>query len=305
MEAAALEVSDIVLRVIGGFYAFAGYVATRAALTSNLIDQAFAALTVQATAARERHQTLWLFCGAILVLASGAALLLLLDIAVWLFIASALAQAAYLFLAAPRYFDVDDPPDANGRRQTTNAFVLYTAATAYVIWAAYTGKLVNLMDLPWQLPVVTAAAVSGYVLYAIWQFTKPLQRSSASLFGAARGEDGHESRNPATSRRIKVMADYDTHPLWALDDDLCGDFAPEDLGLSTELTADLNAWAEAYTSSLDRETALSRWSEMQHAAHEAAGRPLAIRLARERPDLTVYAFERDTGVVEVHASDPL
>ena len=100
------------------------------------------------------------------------------------------------------------------------------------------------------------------------------------------------------------MADYDCHPLWALDDGLYGDIPPGDMGLSGELTRDLDAWAEAYTSSLDRDDpAVSRWSDEQHRAHAAAARPLAARLARERPDLEVYVLDGETGVVQVHPDD--
>jgi hypothetical protein len=108
------------------------------------------------------------------------------------------------------------------------------------------------------------------------------------------------------TRRVKVMADYDCHPLWTLDEGRYGDFAPESLDLSPELTRDLIAWAEAYTSSLNREDpANSRWTEEQHKTHERAGRPLAVRLARERPDLTVYVLDGATGVVEVRADEPI
>jgi multisubunit Na+/H+ antiporter MnhC subunit len=176
MDANALELSEITLRVIGGFYAFAGYVATRAALTAHVIDQAISALAARTTSALERAQSVWLLSAAILILAGGVALMLLLDIAAWLFVLSALGQAAYLFFVAPRYFDVEDPPDAKGRQQSTNAFVLYAAATAYVLWAALTDRLVGLREIPWLLPVAAGAAVSAYALYAIWMYARPLQR---------------------------------------------------------------------------------------------------------------------------------
>ena len=85
-----------------------------------------------------------------------------------------------------------------------------------------------------------------------------------------------------------------------------GDFAPEELGLSPELSQDLNAWAEAYSASLNRQDPVnSLWTEEQGKAHEKAGRPLAVRLARERPDLMVYVLDGSTGVVEVHADEQI
>jgi hypothetical protein len=35
------------------------------------------------------------------------------------------------------------------------------------------------------------------------------------------------------------------------------------------------------------------------------GRPLAVRLARERPDLTVYVLDGATGVIEVRADETI
>lgn len=178
MEAGALEIYEIVLRVIGGFYAFAGYVATRAALTAHFVDEAIAALTAKSTAAAERTRSACLLVTALLVLAGGVALMLLLDVAAWLFAAAAAVQAVYLFYLAPTYFDGDDPPDAKGRRQSTNAFVLYGAATAYVLWAALTGRLLGVNDLPWPVPLAAGVAVSAYTMRSIWIFSRPMRQPS-------------------------------------------------------------------------------------------------------------------------------
>jgi hypothetical protein len=102
------------------------------------------------------------------------------------------------------------------------------------------------------------------------------------------------------------MADYYTHPLWAIDDDLCGDFPPEQLDLSPELARDLNAWADAFTSSLDPDDpATSRWSDTERNAHEAMGRSLAVRLAREQPHRRIYIRDPEADVVvEIKADEP-
>ena len=97
-----MDLTEISLRVIGAFYAFAGYFALRAALVSRLLDQAIAAIAAQKPKAVERAQNAWLVAAAILILAGGVMLLLLLDLAAWAFLASALGQAAYLFVVAPR-----------------------------------------------------------------------------------------------------------------------------------------------------------------------------------------------------------
>src|SRR5262245_51003268 len=110
-----LTVTDIVLRSIGAFYAFAGLIVVRVALSSRLIDQAIAALGASKPDAREEAQTLWHLASAVLVFASGVTLMLLLDVSAWIFLVSAAGQAAYLIWLAPRYFDLVEPPDPTGR----------------------------------------------------------------------------------------------------------------------------------------------------------------------------------------------
>jgi hypothetical protein len=91
-----------------------------------------------------------------------------------------------------------------------------------------------------------------------------------------------------------------------LDPGVVGNYAPDLLGLSETLTRDLNEWADAFNSFLDRDNpADTEISPSESAAHEARGRQLAIRLARERPDLEIYAYQTDTGVVRVYAEDAL
>ena len=97
----------------------------------------------------EVAQAAWLLSAAAMVLAGGVLLLAGLQLAAFVFIASAIGQALYIYVVAPRYFDVEDPPSAQGRRQTTNAFVLFCAATAFVAWAAWRGRLTPLEAATW------------------------------------------------------------------------------------------------------------------------------------------------------------
>lgn len=163
------DISDIILRLLGAFYAFAGVVAGRAAMTSYFIDTAISAIGGGGTDRVERHRTIWLIAAAWLVFAGGVALAAGLDVARWLFLASAAGQAVYLFGLAPMYFDTIDPPDPRGRRQTTNAFVLYVAATAFVMWAGAAGRLTALADAPAWLLALAAAATAGYAAYVLKQ----------------------------------------------------------------------------------------------------------------------------------------
>jgi hypothetical protein len=289
--------TDIALMVVGAFYAFAGFVASRAALTSYFIDRAIAAIAAEKPKPSETAQFLWLLGAASVILAGGLALMLRLEVAAWLFLVSALGQAAYLFVVAPRWFDAADPPDAKGRRQSANAFVLYAAATAFVLWAAAQGRLLAWHQVPWPLLALAGAALGAYAGHV----ASLLARRPGSLANVA---EVQAATDPSRSRRVKVMADYDCQPLWALDEGLYGDFAPDALGLSPELTHDLKAWAEAFTASVDRDDpATSLWSEDRHREHEARGRSLAERLARERPDLEVYAWDRTAGAVAVRGEE--
>lgn len=160
-----MDFTDILLRLVGAFYVFAGVVASRVAVTSHFLDRAISAIGGKPTPRAETLQFYWLLGSAILVLAGGAALMLRIDIAAWAFLASALGQAAYILVLAPRYFDLYDPPDARGRRQTVNAFVVYSAATAFVLWALATGRLLYWRELSWPVAAVAAAAVLGWVAY--------------------------------------------------------------------------------------------------------------------------------------------
>ncbi len=295
----------VTLCAIGAFYAFAGYVATRAALTSHFLDRAIAAIAAERPDARETAQTYWLLGAAVLVLAGGVALALLLDVAVWLFLVSAAGQAFYLFFLAPRYFDVVEPTPAAGRRQSMNAFAIYLAATAFVVWAASDGKLTSWRDAGWPAMALLAAAIAAYGAYVVWMLDKS-PAGSRSPLAAFEGTPSGQDKRPSECTRIKVMADYHCHPLWALDEDLYGDFAPDELNLSAELTNDLNAWADSFTGSLNPDDpAQNLWSDDQHRAHEAMARSLAVRLARELPDRMIYVLDRNVGVVEVRGDEEI
>ena len=66
-----VELTDIVLRVIGAFYAFAGYVATRSAMMSLFLDRAIAAISLQKPKPMETAQNTWLLAASALVLIGG------------------------------------------------------------------------------------------------------------------------------------------------------------------------------------------------------------------------------------------
>ena len=178
-----VDATDIVLRLLGAFYTFAGYFATRAILTSLIIDRAIAAIGATAPPRGQTAKAIWLLCVSNVVLAGGAALLLGLKLASYLFAASVVLQAVYFFIAAPRYFDRTDAPDAKGRSQSTNAFIIYTLATGFILWAHSRGALADAGEVPLPAIVVVAAALvlhTGYVIRSVWQILRPSPRNETA-----------------------------------------------------------------------------------------------------------------------------
>lgn len=180
---------EILLRGIGAFYVFAGVVGALATLRGRLIDRMLAVIgehaeledAARAARAAEERATsaraAWLLSGSWGVLIAGTLLLLLVDWAPWTFLASALLQASYIYYIAPVHLDPKDPPDAVGRRSTTNAFVLFAAATVLTMWAASQGRLMPVADVPPAVSSAAAIACLGFVVYTVVAFGKPLGKS--------------------------------------------------------------------------------------------------------------------------------
>ncbi len=304
-----MDGTEIALRFIGAFYTLAGLVTARAALTSNLLDKAISAIAMKKPDRIDTHRTIWLVVLSILMFASGVALMLLLGPAAWLFAAGAIVQALYFVALGPYYFDVAEPPEPDARRRTINAFVIYCAATAFVIWAAYTGRLVPVTDAAGWLLGAGIAAIALHVGYIARHMLWAPKRQSA--FGDFDGGDTSHDANDtdhtgaalADSRRIKVMADYSCYPLWAMDEGKIGPFAPNHLGVSLELENDLWSWASEFDMSIDLDDpAKSRWSDERHREHVAQGMVLARRLKAELPDRAVFVHNHFGELVEVDAA---
>ena len=171
-----MDATDIAIRLIGLFYVFAGIVGSRAMLSSLLMDRALSAIGNTPAPRGELARTVWLMGVTLLVLYSGAALVLGLKLASYLFVVSVALQAFYFFVAAPRYFDVHDAPDAQGRSQSMNAFIIFTLATCVVLWAHSRGILVDSHDVPWPalaLAGALAALQTGYVIYTFVTLLRP------------------------------------------------------------------------------------------------------------------------------------
>lgn len=160
-----MDAVDILLRLLGAFYVFAGYIAARATLTGLLIDRAIAALSAGVPSRAEMQRAWSMLATSVLVFAGGLALVLALQISVWLFAACLAQQAIYFWVVAPRFLDPHDEPDPQGRRQSLNAFVIYAIATALVLWAHATGRLLTLHEASPIALAVGAAAMATFLAY--------------------------------------------------------------------------------------------------------------------------------------------
>jgi hypothetical protein len=133
-----------------------------------VMDDVLAALEGKSTSANERWKSGILTAGAFLTLASGAALVTLSALAAPLFLANVIVQGGYL-LWAGRAFPPTDADEANGRRQTTNAFVVYVAASAFVVWLSTRG---DLRAWPVSIEAILADAIAiGTITLAGWAST--------------------------------------------------------------------------------------------------------------------------------------
>lgn len=298
-----MDAIDVLLRLVGAFYVFGAFVAARASVMSLLVDRAIAAITLDKPAREDVLKAYWLLAASVLLMASGATLLVLLDVAVWAFLASALGQALYLFYLAPRYFDAAEPPDATGRRQSTNAFVIYLVVTALVVWAFGDGRLMSVGEASWPVLVIPAVLVAALLAY-VWKNSGGAAADADQDAGEDAWEEDASPLDLSRATSVKVMADHYCEALWVSGPDLSSNMPPGDLGLSPELARDLIAWADAFDTSLDHDNpAVSLWSPEEHDAHVTLGQSLAVRLARERPDLIVYAVDSLGRPFEVHADD--
>lgn len=169
--------SQVAAIAVGAFYVFAGVVVLRAMALDRVMDAFLAALNDPGSS-KEKMRSRILMGGAFLTLASGVALMLLSPLAAPVFVANALWQGGYLVWAEAA-LRPEDEDDARGRRQTKNAFVVYLAATAFVVWLGVQGHLRS-----WSVPLLTLAidvAVVVAVAIASWAFIHMPRREQPSM----------------------------------------------------------------------------------------------------------------------------
>jgi 4-hydroxybenzoate polyprenyltransferase len=125
---------------IGAFYLLAGVIIIRAGRMNRMLDDAISQIGGTPTPFGERVRGIYAFVVGALTLVSGGALIALSRWAVPAFLVCSLVQAAYLVWAI-RALPPGDAEESKGRRASMNAFIIYAAATAFVVWLDYTGVL--------------------------------------------------------------------------------------------------------------------------------------------------------------------
>lgn len=253
--------AELALRAIGAFYIFAGVVGMRAMIMDHLMDQVLAGIALQAVAAKE-HYRRWLLCCSVLAIGMGGMALMVLSLwAVPLFLLGAATQAVYLVWARTA-FPPEDESERRGRRQTTNAGMLYGAATLLVCVAASLGLLRPWLD-PWVLTIPAAglALLSLIGRHFLWNTRRN---------GGLSWDDGEpEPRDiPPAPRHVGLAPAWGGHPLRNTDTD---DGVMYDDYLPRELADRLYEWSRAFHGGED-DAIQEFWVEFDDAADEAAHR---------------------------------
>lgn len=261
---------------IGAFYVFAGVVVLRAMALDRVMDQLLAALD-EPSAPTERMKSRVLTVGAMLTLASGVALMLFSPLAMPVFAASALWQGSYL-LWADKALPPEDASEARGRKQTKNAFVVYLAATAFVVWLAAQGLL-----RPWNAPIASHAvdvAAMVAATAAAWTFIHWPRRSTPEEAAplAAAVETPSEEVVPT---RLRLAPDWNRSPL--RDADTAEPVSVYRLGLSFGLAERIEAWDDTLQATYNEADPMASGFQNEDAcqAYLAEGQAIAEALRGE------------------------
>lgn len=274
------------LALIGFFYMFAGFVLAHHVAVDRVLSRAIEMISLEKQSRAETLQQAWTIVSAVLIFAGGAALLFLSSLAVWLFVVALVQQVAYLTFAAPKYFDRHDEPDPVGRRQSTNATILYGAATLAVIAAASSGALLPVTgEGAWSV----AAASALTAVFAVWTIAR--MRMPARQGGAlAPFANDHDEIKPVDLNEVtgvRLAAGWFELPVHVSFADGEADyFSPGELYLEDALSRDLEDWQQAFKSACDiaGDEMAPSWTEDERKAHYARASELAARIRLDLRD---------------------
>ena len=263
---------------VGAFYIFAGIVALRMMRFDSLMDTMLEALEGKPPPAAERWKSAILGAGAGLTLASGVALATLSPLAPPLFAANAIVQAGYLLWAA-RALPPTDADEVKGRGQTQNAFVIYLAATAFVVWLhtnailrpwpaeAYT---LSLATLSREGLLVGAITLAGLALMFVPRWSSARDPAIPEAFAVP--------MPPAVPVNLRLEPGWQRMPL--RDAESGESVSHYHLDLPLEFAERIEAWDDSWqeTYNADDPPASGFQTQALRLAYEAEGKRIAAEL---------------------------
>ena len=270
---------------LGFFYVIAGFVVLRAIAFGNLLDRTLEALEQSKPDPKERTKTFVLTIGAYLTAASGAALVTLSSIAAIFFVLNTLVQGGYLAWAT-KALPPEEESDRKGRQQTINAFVIYAAVTAFVIWLGYTGGL-----RPWPrdaqgvLIELLAPAMAALACYLLVYKPGMRKQGSGPSFGIE-DIDVPASVSAGVAHptvNLRLRPEFGCCPLW--DADTGDNVSHYHIDIPLDLAERIENWDDRFQVTFkDDDPAESGFaSPEEEQAYMEEGRAVARELAEAWP----------------------
>ena len=250
-----MDATDIFFRLAGGFYLFAGWFGIRAIAMASVLDKALAALSAGKEDPTERRRRWIVGMSTVIVGASGAALVVLSNWALPLFVASTAAQAAWI-AGGRRFFISEEEDDEKSRRQVVNAAILYGAVTVGVVWLWSAGRLA-----PWEDPLGIAAPLLAAAGLGAW-LVRQLAWEAASPGAFSADDDLAHAYDDDTIAPAAVIVDpaFGFYPLVDADS---GERFSHFRWLDEDLAGRIEEWDDAFQLAFGEET---EWREMRFSS---------------------------------------
>lgn len=261
---------------LGLFYVIAGLFVLRTIYVGTLLDRAIDAIKLSKPDPKEQMKTLILTVGAYLTAASGASLVTLSPVATILFALNVGVQGGYL-LWASRALPPEDEADRKGRRQTTNAFVIYSAVTAFILWLEYTGGL-----RPWPRDVqsvlieLIAPAAAAFACYLL-VYQPGMRAGAGDETVGTLSTDAHTQGSPVN---LRLRPEFSCWPLW--DSDTGENVSHYHVDISFDLAERIEVWDDRFQAIYrDEDPASSNFpTPEEEQSYVEEGRAIARELAK-------------------------
>jgi len=277
---------------IGLFYVVGGFLHMRLLVIDAMVDDLLSMMGDK-DAAAERLRTSVMTAGAALTFASGLSLLALSRWTPAVFACNLLLQGAYL-LWARRAWLPQDPREAEGRRSTVRAFLIYIAAFVLVLYLGWMG-----VWRAWLEPAIAELAIIVALTGGLGWFLLRRPRPARDISVA----DSPTMLAPAKTwprpAHLRLSPSYHCSPLWDHERGSAED--PADLGLSESLVERIRAWDAAFQATYSEDDPLGSIfaSVEEERAWTREGDAIAAELEREWPGaLTIEISALDTLVAD-------